>query len=93
MHKTNRMGSSEHREQSGMGNKVKIKSKTGRKGKERLNERLCTIELGRKEEWEAVVDEEQGNQSRRKIHVNRKRIGNYFCFGQLKAGFGAIKFK
>lgn len=50
MHKTDRKGASEHSEQFGMGNEVKIK--TGKEGRERLNKRLCTIELGRKEEWE-----------------------------------------
>lgn len=74
MHKTDSEGASEHSEQFGMGNKVKIQRKTGKEGRERLNKRLCTTELGRKEEWEAVVDEEKGNQSRRKIHVNKKHM-------------------
>lgn len=50
MHKMDRKGASEHSEQFWMGNKVKIK--TGKKGRERLNKRLCTIEQGRKEKWE-----------------------------------------
>lgn len=70
-HRTDRKGASVHSEQFGRGNKEK-KRKSGKKGRERLSKTLCTVELGRKEEWEAIPDEEQGSQSRREIYVNRK---------------------
>lgn len=74
MHKADRKGANEYREQVGMGNKVKTKSKKGKKGRETPNKTLCTTELGRKEEWEAVVDEEQEHQSRRNISINGKHV-------------------
>lgn len=39
--------------------KKEKKRKTGKKGRERLSKTLCTAELGRKEQWEAILDEEQ----------------------------------